>query len=128
MSQDTILLDGTLEVNIALGEKTSSIDNNRLNTVIELLGIKEFLPNGANTEIGALGTGLSGGQKQKIGLARSLYSNPLLLVLDEPTSSLDRESSNLIAKVVSSQRTLMTILIVTHSSDFDEISDLVINL
>lgn len=128
MSQDTVLLDSTLEANIALGEKATLIDHKRVGAVIDLLGISEFLPNGPTTEIGASGTGLSGGQKQKIGLARSLYSNPLLMVLDEPTSSLDGESSNLIAKVIESRRGIMTVLIVTHSSDFDEIADSVINL
>lgn len=128
MAQDTILIDASLEENIALGEIPSEIDSTRVNSVVDLLGIDTFLKQGTSTLLHGSGDNLSGGQRQKIGLARCLYDNPLVLVLDEPTSSLDKESIEQIRRVISSQRHQMTIIIVTHSADFDEISDVTLNL
>jgi ATP-binding cassette subfamily C protein len=72
------------------------------------------LENGVNTELGAQSDGLSGGQLQRIGLARAIYSNPGLLVLDEATSALDAETE---AAVSDSLRTLhgkCTIIVIAH--------------
>ena len=93
--QDIYLLDDTIKKNIAIGEHDEKIDETRLKLAInssELIEYVEGLPDGLNTLVGNRGVRISGGQKQRIGIARALYFNRKILILDEATNSLDEKN------------------------------------
>ncbi|MEB3345056.1 peptidase domain-containing ABC transporter [Aquimarina gracilis] len=110
------LFAGNVVENIAVGEFAPDIQC--IMEVCKVIGILEFienLPSGFNTYLGENGATLSGGQKQRIAIARALYKNPEILVLDEATSSLDSTSENYIQNAVQSLRDQdKTIIIIAH--------------
>lgn len=75
------------------------------------------------TTVGENGVRLSGGQKQRLGIARSLYFNPKLLILDEPTSSLDLRNEKLILNDISKLRDKMAIILISHRESAFKICD-----
>ena len=115
--QDVFLTDDTLKRNIAFGLEEEDIDNEKIASAIKLAKLDTFvegLPEKENTTVGERGVRISGGQKQRIGIARALYENPSVLVLDEATSSLDSSTE---IEVMSSIKELIgtkTIIIVAH--------------
>ncbi len=110
------LFAGNVTENIAVGEFNP--DMNKIMSVCKSIGILDFietLPGGFNTYLGENGATLSGGQKQRIAIARALYKNPEILVLDEATSSLDSTSENYIQNAVQTLRNEnKTIIIIAH--------------
>lgn len=115
--QDVYIYPGTVLQNIALGFDDKSIDLERASKAIALaqLGnvIKE-LPQGRETYLGDRGTRLSGGQRQRLGIARALYTNPLLLILDEATSSLDGQTESDIGDAIQSLQGKVTVIMIAH--------------
>ena len=111
------IVGGTIRENITLEVNSKTFDQTRLDnalTVSHLQELVETLEDGVDTELGAQSDGLSGGQLQRIGLARAIYANPGLLVLDEATSALDAETE---AAVSDSLRTLhgkCTTIVIAH--------------
>ena len=81
------------------------------------------LPEGIETNIGEKGLKISGGQIQRIGIARALYLNPEFLILDEPTSSLDEKTKENIYKTIQNLRNQVTVLIISHKRNIDDICD-----
>jgi ABC-type protease/lipase transport system fused ATPase/permease subunit len=117
LPQEIELFPGTVAQNIArLGKK----DMEHVEQAIEICGIKDMVesfPQGAQTQLeGEKGLKLSGGQKQKIGLARAVYKNPKFLILDEPTSNLDEQGEQLLLTALSSMKKHhdCTCIMVTH--------------
>lgn len=114
--QQLNLFSGNIIDNIALGDSFPNIQ--RILDLSKQLGITEFvekLPNGFETQIGENGAMLSGGQKQRIAIARALYKNPEILLMDEATSSLDTHSEKMVKDVIDnfkSQR--KTIIVIAH--------------
>jgi len=111
------LVAGTVLDNIALADEPQEADRERALSALNSANLKPFiesLPKGLDTPIGKLQDGFSGGQIQRLGLARALYSNPGLLVLDEATSSLDAESEEEIRKAVQSLRGKVTVILIAH--------------
>lgn len=110
------LFAGNVIDNIAVGEFQPNME--LILTICKNIGILEFietLPNGFNTYLGENGASLSGGQKQRIAIARALYKQPEILVLDEATSSLDSTSENYIQRTIQNLREQQkTIIIIAH--------------
>ena len=99
ISQDNYLLDDTLQNNIIFLNDKNSVDKKKLDDAIFYSGVSEFLDdlkNGLNTEIGEKGSILSSGQIQRVALARLLYRDPEVLILDEFTNSLDPNNEDFI--------------------------------
>jgi ATP-binding cassette subfamily B protein len=114
--QNLDLFTGRVIDNIAVGEFTP--DMQRVLEICTQLGILQFiekLPNGFNTLVGEHGATLSGGQKQRIAIARALYRNPEILIMDEATSSLDSEAEHHVQQTIAKLRQEgKTILIIAH--------------
>jgi len=110
------LFAGNVIENIAVGEFVPDIE--RIIDICKSIGILEFietLPNGFETYLGENGASLSGGQKQRIAIARALYKEPEILVLDEATSSLDSKSENHIQQTINALRKKeKTIIVIAH--------------
>ena len=115
--QSIFLTDDTLRRNVAFGLANEQIDDLAVQRAIQAAQLDEFvasLPNGLETIVGERGIRLSGGQRQRIGIARALYHNPAVLVLDEATSSLDMATEREVMQAVRALHGNKTILIVTH--------------
>lgn len=114
--QQIDLFSGNVIENIALGEEFPDIQ--RILNITKNLGILSFvekLPNGFQTYLGENGALLSGGQKQRIAIARALYKNPEILILDEATSSLDTESEMVIQNTLQEFRSQgKTMIVIAH--------------
>jgi ATP-binding cassette, subfamily B, bacterial PglK len=115
--QDIYLLDDTVKANIAFGENMDHFNKERFDKSVSMAQLSDFiesLPNKENAFVGDRGIRLSGGQKQRIGIARSLYFEPKILILDEPTSSLDVKNESLILEDVYNLSGNITIIIISH--------------
>lgn len=115
--QSIFLTDDTLRRNIAFGLSNGQIDDGEVWRSIKAAQLEEFvngLPEGINTYVGEGGVRLSGGQRQRIGIARALYHDPSVLVLDEATSSLDVATEAGVMEAVGKLQGAKTILIVAH--------------
>tara|TARA_B100000787_G_C16196221_1_gene301056 strand:- start:363 stop:1979 length:1617 start_codon:yes stop_codon:yes gene_type:complete len=129
--QDTFLTDGTIAENIAIGINKKKFDYDRINKVINFCELKDLVDSlsyGVDSQIGQKGSFLSGGQRQRINIARALYRNPNLLILDESTNALDNKTKIKLMNKIKDHKSKFTVLIVSHDSDlleyFDEIIDL----
>jgi len=115
--QTIFLIDDSLRRNIAFGLPNKDIDEKCVEQAIELAQLKDFvagLPDGLETVVGERGVRLSGGQRQRIGIARALYNQPEVLVLDEATSSLDTETEQGVMQAVQALQGTKTVIIVAH--------------
>lgn len=116
--QNTFLLDKTILENIAFGEDLEQIDINRVNECLikaQLSDLIESLNDGLQTKVGERGLNISGGQKQRISIARALYFNAEIIILDEPTASLDKETEFEFIKAISELKNHRTIIIISHN-------------
>lgn len=128
VSQSPGLVRGSLLQNIALGCEKQSIDEDRVNEVVEianLTGVVEKLPDGVNTDLGNHQDLLSGGEIQRLGLARALYPKPGLLILDEATSALDAESEAEINRAIEKLGRTTTVLTIAHRLNTIQNADVV---
>ena len=115
--QDIYLLDDTIRNNIAFGLNTNDINQEAILKSIELSKLKDYvssLEKKENTVVGNRGIKVSGGQKQRIGIARALYHNPKILILDEATSSLDTINERKIMEEIYNTVENITLIVVTH--------------
>ena len=111
------LISGSVAQNIALGLEPQDIDEEQVLKALADAHLSEVilaLPEGINTDLGKYQDGLSGGQIQRLGLARALYSQPGLLVMDEATSALDAKSEAEIAKALDQMRGKATVVLIAH--------------
>ena len=115
--QAVYLTDDTLRRNVAFGLPGEQIDEVAVRRAIRSAQLEEFvasLPDGLETVVGERGVRLSGGQRQRIGIARALYHDPRVLILDEATSSLDADTEEGIIEAVRALHGAKTIVIVSH--------------
>ena len=131
--QNLLLINDSLASNIAFGEDKQKINYQRLKEVCETCCINEFimneLPDGYETYVGEKGLKLSGGQAQRIGIARALYKNPKVLILDEATNALDNITEKKIISNLQFLKKDLTIILITHRlSSIKDSSDKIIFL
>jgi ATP-binding cassette subfamily B protein len=113
--QDSFLFHDTLERNIAVGAERS--DYNRIQHALEVANLHDFvaeLPLGLRTRIGAQGTGLSQGQKQRILIARAVYKDPQVIFFDEATNALDAHNERVILENLQNWFVGRTVIVVAH--------------
>ena len=131
VSQDVSLFDGSILENIAFALPDELVDLQKVESVLKKAHIYDFvqsLPQGVNTIVGERGTRLSGGQRQRIGIARAIYGDPKILVLDEATSSLDAETEFSITSMLKELHGQVTIISIAHRLSTVMHSDLVLFL
>jgi len=111
------LVAGSIAENIALGVRPEEIDFDLVRSAVESAYLSDFietLPDGLHTSVGKQVDALSGGQIQRIGLARALYAQPRLLILDEATSGLDAGSEAFIGKSLAKLHGSVTVIVIAH--------------
>ena len=117
VSQNIFLLDGTILENIIFDLNNENINLKKIEDVIKNCGLENFiknLPYGFKTRVGQNGIQLSGGQKQRLSIARALYKNPEILILDEATSSLDVLTESFVIESIKNLFSLKTVILVAH--------------
>lgn len=114
VSQDVILFNDTIAANVAYGQ---DIDFARVESALaaaNLRGMVDSLPDGLDTLVGDNGTRLSGGQRQRLAIARAIYKDAPILILDEATSSLDTESERLVQEAIERLLEGRTVFVIAH--------------
>lgn len=117
LPQVPYIFSGTILLNVCLTEVESEVDYTKFNRAIHDAQIADFIlsqPNKWHTTLGVGGLTLSGGESQRIALARVLYLNPRILVLDEPTSSLDAKTDEFVSGTLMDDRIDSTVLVIAH--------------
>jgi len=129
--QTVFLNDATVLENIAIAQNYSTIDLEKAKNSAELAQINTFiqsLPNKYMEEVGERGVRFSGGQRQRMGIARALYRNVKVIILDEPTNALDSKTEKLVMDSISKISKDITVLMISHSNEslkyFNKIIDL----
>jgi ATP-binding cassette subfamily C protein len=115
--QDSFLINDTIRRNISLGDETVAIDEARLDAAVEAASLGAFvasLPEGLASVVGERGIRLSGGQRQRIAIARAIYRDADILVLDESTSALDSVTEAAVAEAIQQLRRTRTLIIIAH--------------
>lgn len=115
VNQETILFNGTIKENIAFAD--SDIDMSKVGQAASMANAHGFisrLPDGYDTEVGERGLKLSGGERQRLAIARALYRDPEIIILDEATSSLDTKSEKEVQKAIENLDGEKTIIVIAH--------------
>lgn len=132
--QDVFVADSTILENVALGFDPNEIDREKVKTALVQASLEEFvnsLPSGVDTKIGEAGCRISGGQRQRLGIARALYKEATVLFFDEATSSLDSRTEQEVNDAIQSlseQRSELTIIVISHRDSTLSFCDTVMEL
>jgi ABC-type multidrug transport system fused ATPase/permease subunit len=117
LPQEVFISQGSVRENVCLGYPIEIASDERVIECLRLAHLEEFvlgLPDGLDTRVGENGTQLSGGQRQRLGIARALFTNPKLIVLDESTSALDAETEAAVSEAIVSLKGEITIVMIAH--------------
>ena len=115
--QNVSIMNGTILENVTLGYPEHLIERDQVERALSVAQLSEFvaeLPQGLNTRVGEFGSKISGGQRQRLGIARAMYSNPRLLVLDEATSALDSITEERIGSMLAKLKGNTTVILIAH--------------
>ena len=115
--QDVLISDGSIRQNVSIGFPDSEATDDLVWKAIEMAQLKTFvksLPKELDSQVGERGTRISGGQKQRLGIARAMFTMPKLLVLDEATSSLDGQTESDIADAIQALKGIVTVVMIAH--------------
>ena len=127
--QDVVISNGSIRENIALGFPSSIGTDELVNKALDIAHLRGFaygLEDGIDTQVGERGTKISGGQRQRLGIARAMFTNPKLLVLDEATSSLDGLTEAAISEAVLRLKGSVTVIMIAHRLSTVRNADLVV--
>lgn len=127
--QDVNLFSGSLRENIVAGGGSDRIDDEELLKALDIAGLQSLVnshPRGVDLQVGERGQALSGGQKQSVAIARALVHDPAILLLDEPTSSMDNASEEAFKTNLSKVAQGKTMLVVTHRTSLLSLVDRII--
>jgi len=131
VSQDVFIINDTLYKNVALGYKDEEINHDKVLNVLKQAGLSEFISKrhkGIEFIISEDGKNISRGQRQRIGIARALYRDPKIIILDEPTSSLDNKTSEKFIKTLHKIRKNKLIIMCTHNLKHLSVCDKIIKI
>jgi ABC-type multidrug transport system fused ATPase/permease subunit len=115
--QDVMIMNGTIRENVAMGYPEDSYSVESIWEALETAHLSEYvksLENGIDSPVGDRGTKMSGGQRQRLGIARAMFTKPHLLVLDEATSALDGETEAGISDSIQKMRGEVTVILIAH--------------
>jgi ABC-type multidrug transport system fused ATPase/permease subunit len=129
--QDVIIVAGTIRENVALGYPPMAVTDELVMSALKVAHLDQFvadLPHGLDTQVGERGTKISGGQRQRLGIARAMFTRPKLLVLDEATSSLDGETEAIISGAIHALRGSTTVVMIAHRLSTVRTADIVVYL
>ena len=129
--QDVVISAGTIRENVALGYPAEEATDDLVMSALKVANLDDFvlnLPEGLDTQVGERGAKISGGQRQRLGIARAMFTHPHLLVLDEATSSLDGETEASIADAIHALRGSTTVVMIAHRLSTVRSADLVVYL
>ena len=115
--QDIMISNGTIRENVALGFPIETASEELIWEALEisqLTGVVRSMPEGLDTRVGERGMKLSGGQRQRLGIARAMFTNPKLIVLDEATSSLDGQTESDISQAIQGLKGSVTVVMIAH--------------
>ena len=115
--QTVYIVDDSIRNNIAFGEEKGTINDEDVWQALKVAQLDEFvrgLPRGIDTRVGEFGVRFSGGQRQRLAIARAMYHNPEILVLDEATAALDNETENEVMKAIEALQGYKTLIVVAH--------------
>ena len=118
--QNIYIIDDSIKKNIAFGISDEKIDDKRIMNSLKIAQMYDFtmnLPQNINTNVGENGAQLSGGQIQRLGIARAVYNDPDILIFDEPTSSLDQETEKNFIEEIKKFKLNKTIIIISHRKE-----------
>jgi ABC-type multidrug transport system fused ATPase/permease subunit len=127
--QDVVISNGTIRQNVGLGYRSEFVREELVWDAIKAAQLESYVNSlqlGLDTQVGERGTRMSGGQRQRLGIARALFTKPKLLVLDEATSALDGETEAAISKAVQDLRGSVTVIMIAHRLSTVRNADLVI--
>lgn len=129
--QDVVISNGTIRENVALGYPIEVATDDLVLGALRVANLDDFidgLPDGVDTSVGERGTKISGGQRQRLGIARAMFTKPHLLVLDEATSSLDGETEASISEAIHALRGSTTVVMIAHRLSTVRNADIVVYL
>ena len=129
--QDVVIAPGTIRENVALGYPLEAATDELVMSALAVAQLDRFvadLPLGIDTQAGERGAKISGGQRQRLGIARAMFTRPRLLVLDEATSSLDGETEASVTDAIQALRGSITVVMIAHRLSTVRNADLVVYL